>query len=524
MTDHELLHRYVQEGAQDAFSELVRRHVDLVYSAARRQVQSTQLAEEIAQSVFVDLARNARCLRADQPLGAWLYVVTRRTAVDVIRRESRRQAREQAAVEIAAMNFPSSPWPHVEPLLDEAMESLGDADRRAVLLRFFENQPLRDVGLALGVSEDAAQKRISRALEQLRVFFTKRGVAIASVALAAELSAHAVQAAPAGLTALLSAAATTANLSGAAALQQAAQALVMTTAQKTLATLAIAAALGLALYEGIPTLRLHRQVQDGQQRLDRLADTDRQLRLEQTAAARELARLAAGHSGAPPMLEPGSDAALAWEAAAWFARIERVKQVLAQHPELATPELQLLTDRDWISAARGLDFSREESTLSSLRLLRIWAKRNFTTRVSDAVRKYYAAAHALPDQFGHLAPSLNPPIDPAILARYNFQNENGQVVIAEKFSGAVDPDRLALLAAADSGAKRGLDAYIGYENVEERSVREAAQAYARSHNGARPTDPAQLLPFLARPIDPATLTTIFGRLPLSHLSTVQPKS
>jgi len=149
MTDHELLRRYVLEGAQDAFGGLVRRHVDLVYSAALRQVQSAQLAEDVAQSVFVDLARNARRLQPDQPLGAWLYVVTRRTAIDVIRRESRRQEREQTAMEIAAMNSTPSPWPQVEPLLDEAMESLGDADRRAVLLRFFENQPLREIGRAL---------------------------------------------------------------------------------------------------------------------------------------------------------------------------------------------------------------------------------------------------------------------------------------------------------------------------------------------------------------------------------------
>src|SRR5690349_19597156 len=182
--DLALLARYIREGSEAAFAELVHRHLDLVYSAALRQVRSPQLAEEIAQSVFTDLSRNARTLKADTVLSAWLYQVARRTAVDVVRRESRRQLREQLAIELADMNAHPSVWNQIEPLLEEAMESLDPAERSAVILRFFENRNLREVGQTLGTSEDAAQKRVSRAVERLREFMAHRGVAVGASALA----------------------------------------------------------------------------------------------------------------------------------------------------------------------------------------------------------------------------------------------------------------------------------------------------------------------------------------------------
>src|SRR6266850_260272 len=175
-TDLQLLQRYTRDRVEDAFAQIVRRHVDLVHSAALRQVRSPQLAEEVAQSAFTDLARNAHRLAPDTILSAWLYQVTRRTAIDVVRREARRQLHEQIATEMNALNAAASDWTHIEPLLDEAMHALDETDRTAVLLRYFENKSLRDVGQTLGMSDDAAQKRVSRAVERLREFFAKRGV------------------------------------------------------------------------------------------------------------------------------------------------------------------------------------------------------------------------------------------------------------------------------------------------------------------------------------------------------------
>src|ERR1041385_7522724 len=205
--DLELLKDYTRKNSQDAFTEIVRRHVDLVYSAALRQVRSPQLAEEVSQSVFTDLARDAGKLKAGTILTAWLYQVTRHTAIDVVRRESRRQLREKIAMEVADMNATANDWTHIEPLLDEAMDALDETDRAAILLRYFENKTLREVGEVLGTNDDAAQKRVSRAVEQLREFFTKRGTTVGASGLVVVISANAVQAAPVGFAVTISAAA-----------------------------------------------------------------------------------------------------------------------------------------------------------------------------------------------------------------------------------------------------------------------------------------------------------------------------
>ena len=107
MDDYELLRQYSEKGSQPAFRQLVGRHVDLVFSAARRQLRAAELAEEVTQAVFAELAHQARKLRSDQPLAAWLYVVTRRRAIDAVRHESRRRQRELTAVQIAAVDSPS---------------------------------------------------------------------------------------------------------------------------------------------------------------------------------------------------------------------------------------------------------------------------------------------------------------------------------------------------------------------------------------------------------------------------------
>src|SRR5436309_3436138 len=206
-SDLDLLKEYAGRRSEEAFATLVKRHLNRVYSAALRQVRSPQLAEEVSQSVFSDLAQNAHKLSSGTILTAWLYQVTRRTAIDVVRREARRQLREQIATEMNAMNATAADWTHIEPLLDEAMHALDETDRSAVLLRYFENKSLREVGRTFGTSEDAAQKRVSRAVERLREFFAKSGVTVGASGLVGVISANAVQAAPAGLAVTISTAA-----------------------------------------------------------------------------------------------------------------------------------------------------------------------------------------------------------------------------------------------------------------------------------------------------------------------------
>ncbi len=213
----ELLRAWVEHGSEDAFAKLVARHIDLVYSVAVRKVAGDSgLAADIAQTVFADLARKARSLRAEGSLAGWLHRHTCHIAATALRGELRRRAREQTAAAMHALEHPTATdpdWPRLAPLLDDAVDALDETDRRAILLRFYEQRDLRSVGSALGVGDDAAQKRVSRALEKLRGWLARRGVTSSVAALATVLGTHSVAAAPAGLAAAV----TSATLATAAA-------------------------------------------------------------------------------------------------------------------------------------------------------------------------------------------------------------------------------------------------------------------------------------------------------------------
>ncbi len=213
MDDIALLREYAETGSEAAFASLVEKYVNLVYSTALRSVGNAHAAEEITQAVFIILARKARSLArptmrrgvATTVLSGWLYQTARLTAANFLRGEIRRQKREQEAYMQSLLNEPEPEiWPQIAPLLDAAMERLGEKDRNAIVLRYFVNKSLGDVGVALGASEDAAKMRVSRALERLRKFFTKRGVTLSGLAIAGAVSANSVQAAPIGLAKTIS--------------------------------------------------------------------------------------------------------------------------------------------------------------------------------------------------------------------------------------------------------------------------------------------------------------------------------
>jgi len=195
--DIDLLRQYTDQNSEEAFAALVTRHVNKVYSVALRHTRNPHSAEEITQAVFVILAKKSPQLCRKAFLSGWLYETARLTAVTFVRSEIRRAHREQEAhMETLLNEAESDVWPQIAPLLDEAMAGLGATDRHAVVLRFFDGKSMREIGAALGASEDAAKRRLNRAVEKLRKFFTKRGVVLPAAVLTAAISANSVQAAP----------------------------------------------------------------------------------------------------------------------------------------------------------------------------------------------------------------------------------------------------------------------------------------------------------------------------------------
>ena len=180
--DADLLSRFAATNSEAAFAELVQRHVNLVYSAALRQVNGdAHLAQDVAQTVFTDLARKAGSLANRDSLTGWLYTSAHFAAAKIIRGEHRRRDREEKFMrEPIAETAPELDWEQLRPTLDDAMHELKEADREAILLRYFENRPFAEVGAKLGLNENAARMRVERALEKLRAALTQRGVTTAA--------------------------------------------------------------------------------------------------------------------------------------------------------------------------------------------------------------------------------------------------------------------------------------------------------------------------------------------------------
>ena len=202
-TDSLLLKAYVERRLEAAFSELVHRHVDLVYSAAIRMVRDPHLAQDVTQGAFIALARQASELVERATVAGWLHCTAQNIAAQTVRTIERRRAREQEAFAMSEpdANSPDGWWEQVEPHLDAALGELTDPDRDAVVLRYFQKKSAAEIAAILGVSEDAAQKRVSRAVEKLREVFAKNKITVATGSLGIVISANAVHAAPAGLAA-----------------------------------------------------------------------------------------------------------------------------------------------------------------------------------------------------------------------------------------------------------------------------------------------------------------------------------
>jgi RNA polymerase sigma factor (sigma-70 family) len=211
MEDAHLLEQYVQTGSHEAFEGLVKRHVNFVHAAAMRHVHDPDVAEDVTQAVFMVLARKAATLRHEAVLSSWLMSTTRYAALSTMKIARRRRHHEKQVAEMTAGNQTTEnlelQWQQLQEMLDAAMGKLREADRKAILLRFYERKSFAEIGRILGTAEDAARKRVSRAVDQLRTIFGKDGEVIPAVALGTLLFTKLAQVAPAELAGKITAAA-----------------------------------------------------------------------------------------------------------------------------------------------------------------------------------------------------------------------------------------------------------------------------------------------------------------------------
>lgn len=449
-------------------------------------------------------------LKSTTPLVAWLHIVTRRTAIDTIRRESRRRRREQAALEITSggplestMKSSPSVWSELEPLLDDALETLSDKDRAAVLLRYFENKSLREVGETLGTSDDAAQKRVTRAVQQLRTLFAKRGIAIGATGLVTELSAHAIHVAPAALNASVSANTAAASVIALSTGGNATQILVMNSFQKTLCGTMLALTLGTGVFEARIAFNQRSELNALQQSTDRFLDETRRARLAggSTSRALDAARAALAVSRTSVTLNAAEDEALVSAMKAWLGRVELLKQSLVQNPELSIPELSLLPEQTWIAIAQDAQVETEEQIHAALARLRGVAENAMANTLGPALRGYVAAHDGqLPALTSELAPFFNPPVDPTVLQRYEVVRSGKLSEIPTRESqGDLIVQKSPIDANRDSVWRVGTNAFSS-ESAASYAVRQAQKEFSKANEGRQATVPEDLLPYLMWPI------------------------
>lgn len=543
-TDSQLLKAYVESRSEPVFAELVRRYTDLVYSAALRMVCDPHLAQDVTQNTFVALAKQAAQIKDRPALCAWLHQTARNIAAQTVRTDVRRRAREEEAATMnePLANDPEIAWKEIAPHLDVALAELGEADREALMLRYFQNKPFHTIGFVLGVSDDAAQKCVTRAVERLRELFAKRGVTVSEGGLAVVISANAVQAAPAGLAASLSAI-SVAQTAVSTTVVAASKTIAMTTVQKTLVTATVAVLAGAGFYENRQAAQLRVQVQTLRQQQAASSNQLQNVQSERDEAARQLAAMRDENDrlnrspaelqrlrGEVASLRQSAQERSTLESAArtWEERIALLRQRFDQMPDKRIPEMAFLKDKDWAAATRNANMETADGVREAMKDLRSAAKENFLNAMRAAFRKYAAAANGgslpdstaefarlinensalMPTELAQLRPFFDVPVDDAMLQRYVYlpskQHDNLSDILVKETAPPVDPEY-------DSHHEIGLNSGgVGNVNEIRDAVSAAIQSYAQANNGSLPGGPADITPYLKEPLDAALVQKYMG--------------
>lgn len=492
--DSELLLRYVSERSDEAFAELVRRHINLVYGAAMRQTGGdVHLAQDVTQEVFAELARQAAKLARHPLLSGWLHRCTRFKAIDAARARSRRDRLAEKVQRLETADQPGeerAEWEKLGPVLDEALGELGDRDRHAILLRFFEARSFAEIGLRLKLSENAARMRVERALDKLRGRLVRRGLTSTSAALAVALADQATVAAPAGLAATVANSVATGVVAGGAALHGFLG--FMITTKNALLGTALLAALAGSLYEGSVVRRQNQ----------RLAELERTTTAQAEALRRERAereREAATPPPAAPAPTPGES-----KVGTYSAKLDKLIDRLAQSPDQEIPEMRLLDADDWIASLLHQPLDTDDDYRKALGTLRGLAKQHFGKMLQGALAQYRKEHPGeMPGDVTQLASYFDSPPDPAMLQRYEVlttPGRSGGPRIRDRLASIVDDKYDSVIGVgADGGV--GWASYGGGETgIAFAYATDAAdQAFRQAHNGAKPANPEDLTPYFSDP-------------------------
>jgi RNA polymerase sigma factor (sigma-70 family) len=532
-SDAQLLRQYAQNGSEGAFTELVTRYTNLVYSAALRHLESPDSAAEVAQKVFIGLAQGAQALSArlgeDASLAGWLCRSARNVSLNLRRDDLRRRSRERITMEdLNGSNESACDWERLRPVLDEALSNLDESDYDALVIRFFKNRDLRSVGNALGISDDAAQKRVSRALGKLREHLAGRGITTTETALSATLCANAVQTAPTGLALAISSSVMRATIAlhNSTAIS-ATKIIAMTTLQKALLAATLTAAIGTGIYEARRSASFQQQAQALRLQQDSLAQQNRVFMEQRDQASNRLAAVQADMSQAQASLsevarlrdevaklradsrelaqlkakngaggsEPSDSAAKSP-----LELVDELKARLAQAPDQSIPELQFLTEQDWLNAIKNMQRLETDKDLRrALSALRGIAKKSFAEMIRTALVNYVQANNGQsPTEMTQLSPYFAEAIDASVLQRYEIAQRG---LVSEKATPIDDLDDTYYQISKD-----GAEVILG--SVAEKTLDPAFQAFVEAHNGEKPKDPSQLQAYVKTPAEQAALQNL----------------
>jgi RNA polymerase sigma factor (sigma-70 family) len=425
----------------------------------------SHLAEDVTQQVFLELARNAKRLANHPVIAGWLYRTTRNIAANLIRAESRRRIRDQEAFTMNDNDSGAISWDQIASGLDSCLEELDDHERELVLLRYFHGKSAHEIGLLLAVSEEAAQKRVSRAIERLRAVFAHRGLALSSASLAAILETHATQAAPVLLVSSISKLLFTGASPGAYLTAAA-----MTTSQKAIVAVSIAAVIGTGVFEWQQYAAGQRreaapghdqdQVAELRRRSEVLSQENTSLRAANDQLRRDAVEVHKLRGDIAQLREQLRQQSTPWpslnvtnttEAAlkGWLDRTEQFKALLARMPDKTIPELRLLNEQDWLEMAKEWITEKHEWNPTDdvlarrvLAIAREKAKLKLPGAFYRALRAYVAAHEGrLPPDMIELGAYFEPPLeDSLILSRY-------QVLYTGRFEDIPNDDSTTILIA-----------------------------------------------------------------------------